>query len=329
MADLISLREASELIATGQPILVAGDASQLAQLPKGQWIGGTTPYFMTSEGGVVDRERVFVTLLGAPIESTSIRIYPASELRRVVDDYPDHGCSFMILPAGSETHLLFDRECFGWPGLFNAPLLGWNAGVLLSELSSTSPKVFDGTTLESFDNAAAVLHATTNDQYMARVEIINAFQQGLGDTITFPRAGFTVTDCLVNGQPWNFADYIAQNAVDTRWPLVADYAGAQINVSFQGVDNASKQVRLYASVFEDVEYRLAAPVANLAEFFGKEFAARQVKPAFSCNCILNFLYAELEGKRTGDATGPITFGEIAYVQLNQTLVYVTFERRGE
>ena len=80
-------------------------------------------------------------------------------------------------------------------------------------------------------------------------------------------------------------------------------------------------------MFEDVEYRLAEPIANLAEFFGEEFAARKVKPAFSCNCILNFLYAELEGKRTGEATGPITFGEIAYIQLNQTLVYVTFERK--
>jgi hypothetical protein len=328
MADLISLREASERIATGQAMLVAGDASQLAQLPKGQWIGGTTPYFMGPQGGVVDRERVFVTLLGAPIESSSIRIYPPSELPRVIDDYPKHGCSFIILPAGSDTHLRFARECFSWSGLFNAPLVGWNAGVLLSEIAGSLPKVFDGTTLQSFENAAAVLHATTNDEHMARIEIINAFRQGNGDTFTFPRSGFTVTDCLVNGKKWNFADYLKQNAVDTRWPLVADYAGAQINVSFQGIDDIPKQVRLYAPVFEDVAYRLAAPVANLAEFFGREFAAHQVKPAFSCNCILNFLYAELEGKQTGDATGPITFGEIAYVQLNQTLVYVTFERRG-
>jgi hypothetical protein len=328
MADLISVREASELIATGRPMLIAGEASRLAQLPKGQWIGGTTPYFMTRSGGVVDSERVFVTLLGAPIESTSVRIYQASELQRVIDNYPQHGCSFIILPAGSEAHLRFDRECASWPGLFNAPLIGWNAGVQLSEIAGSLPKVFDGTTLQAFENAAVVLHATTNDEHIARIEIINAFQQGGGDTITFPQSGFSVTDCLVNGQPWNFVDYIRQNGVDTRWPLVADYAGAQINVSFQGIDDSPKRVRLYAPVFEDVEYRLAEPIANLAEFFGKEFAARKLKPAFSCNCILNFLYAELEGKRTGDATGPITFGEIAYIQLNQTLVYVTFERKG-
>jgi hypothetical protein len=46
---------------------------------------------------------------------------------------------------------------------------------------------------------------------------------------------------------------------------------------------------------------------------------------FSCNCILNYLYADLEGKKTADFTGPITFGEIAYQLLNQTLAYITIE----
>lgn len=42
--------------------------------------------------------------------------------------------------------------------------------------------------------------------------------------------------------------------------------------------------------------------------------------AFSCNCILNYVYAGLEGKRTGTILGPITFGEIAHQFLNQTIV---------
>jgi hypothetical protein len=328
MADLTALSDACELIASGRPYLVAGDASQLVRLPKGQWIGGTTPYFMARGGGVMDRERVFVTPLESPIASTSIRIYRKSELENLVNDYPSQGCSFIILPAGSSTQLQFARDCAGWLGLFNSPLVGWNAGVLLDELAHRSPMVFDGTTLQSYDDAAAVLHATLEPGHVARVEIINAFQQGRGDIITFPRSGFVVTDCLVNGQPHNLADYLESNAIDTRWPLVADYAGAQINVSFQGVDTSPKQVRLYSPVFEGVEYRLAEPIANLAEFFGKEFAARRAKPAFSCNCILNFLYAELEGRHTGEAMGPITFGEVAYIQLNQTLVYVSFDRVG-
>lgn len=46
---------------------------------------------------------------------------------------------------------------------------------------------------------------------------------------------------------------------------------------------------------------------------------------FSCNCTLNFLYSELEGKRTGQLVGPVAFGEIAYQGLNQTLVYLQID----
>ena len=50
-----------------------------------------------------------------------------------------------------------------------------------------------------------------------------------------------------------------------------------------------------------------------------------IKPVFTCNCILNYVYSELEGKKTGTLTGPMTFGEIAYQLLNQTIVYLTIE----
>ncbi len=325
MADLVSIVEARNLISAGNTLLIAGDAERLAQLPRGQWIGGTTPYFMSKSGGVVDHERVFVTLLRDPVLAGSIRTYREAEVHEIPADYPEHGCSFIILPAGSATHLRFARECASWPGLFNSPLVGWNSGVLLSEFSTCLPRVFDGTTGESFSDAAVVLHATTSAHVVAKIEIINAFRQGDGDRLTFPLSGFSITDCFVNGTKYNLADYLADNAIDIRWPLVADYAGAQINVSFMHVDPSEKRVRTYAPVFEGVEYRLAAAVTDLAGLFGREFDARDVKSAFSCNCILNFLFAELEGKQTGSATGPITFGEVAYIQLNQTLVYVTFE----
>lgn len=50
-----------------------------------------------------------------------------------------------------------------------------------------------------------------------------------------------------------------------------------------------------------------------------------MQPAFSCNCILNFLYGGLEGERALPIGGPATFGEIAYVLLNQTLVYMEID----
>ncbi len=71
---------------------------------------------------------------------------------------------------------------------------------------------------------------------------------------------------------------------------------------------------------------MASPVSDYAAEFNAHIARLgNVKAAFSCNCILNFLCGELEGKKIEAFTGPITFGEIAYQLVNQTLVYVTVE----
>jgi hypothetical protein len=43
--------------------------------------------------------------------------------------------------------------------------------------------------------------------------------------------------------------------------------------------------------------------------------------------VLNYLHGSLEGRRTGSLQGPMTFGEIAYQLLNQTLVQITVEPR--
>lgn len=43
---------------------VSGDESLLSQLPKGNWIGGTSPYMMTDEkGGLTTRDRLLVQQL--------------------------------------------------------------------------------------------------------------------------------------------------------------------------------------------------------------------------------------------------------------------------
>ncbi|HYW83879.1 MAG TPA: hypothetical protein VFB30_11520, partial [Spirochaetia bacterium] len=124
-----------------------------------------------------------------------------------------------------------------------------------------------------------------------------------------------------------FAEYLSEKNTDTRLPLVADYSGAMINTSFQEVDKTCGKVSFYAPVFSGVEYKVAAPVADYVTAFERQLPRAAAETiTFSCNCILNYLYSNLEGKRTGSVTGPITFGEIAYQLLNQTLAYVKIQK---
>jgi hypothetical protein len=325
MMRLMTVAEVRSLISKGRPLLLAGAEPLLRQLPRGCWLGGTIPYFMTDEGGVQSDTKLFVTEFPSACAEAVVRRYETDELQQIPGDYPSSGVSFVIMPAASPALSRFAREHANWPGFFERPLVGWVSGVALEDLATQKPKVIDGKTGLVSEDGAGVLHLSLPRGLVARVEIINLFKAGQGDVITFDHEGFTATDCRVNGQLRALADYLAENKVDVRWPLVADFSGAPVNVAFQAVDATTKQVSFYAPVVKGLEYRLAEPLVDYEKNFPAELERRNVNPLFACNCILNYLYAELKGKKTGHASGPFTFGEIAWMLLNQTLVYVTLE----
>lgn len=322
---LTTPEQVAEKIRAGATLYLAGDESLLDSLPRGNWIGGTIPYFMDQRGGVHSRDLVFVTELPRSVTGVRIRWYDVADLARIVDDSPDHGFSLLILPNGSQAHVRYAQDSPDYPGLYLKHIAGWVAGVDLAELGRTLPKVYDGTSGKRYDEGCVALHATLAGSSRASIGIVNCFRQDDGDVLTFPEDGFEIGQCLVDGRPRTFSGYLAARQADPRLPLVADYNGEMINVGIQSIDAAKGRVKLYAPVFHGVEYRLAAPVADYVEEFSRRLPQVASNPVFSCNCILNFLYSELEGKRTGQLVGPVTFGEIAYQVLNQTLVYLQID----
>ena len=325
MKTLYKYNEVADLIQSGKVLALAGDEELLKKLPKGKWIGGTIPYFMSERGGLLTHDEIQVTLLPDFVSLASAKFYSVSELSKIPKDYASNGASICLIPALTEVHQKYAEDCSSWDGFFDRPIIGWITGVDLKDLGKITPKVFNGVTGEVSDSKALVLHLNLPANKYGKVNIINLFNQGQGDTITFLKSGFQIQDCMVNGEKRNFADYIASKELDTRLPLVANYMGAMVNVSFQAVDAGKKTVSLYAPVFQGVDYKMAAPVGDYAQEFGKELKKHAAAPVLSCNCILNYLYANLEGKKTGHIVGPMTFGEIAYMLLNQTMVYLTFE----
>lgn len=321
---LASKETAAALIERGATAFLAASEPVLTAMPRGNWIGGTIPYFMADEGGVIAEDRVFIAEFPASAALCAIRTYRSDELSTIATDAPDNGLTALIIPAGSAAHTAYAEHAPSYPDMFLKPIFGWISGVHLRDLGKISPKVIDGRTGELYADRAVALHATLPAGQVALIKIVNVFKQGSGDTLTFEHDGFTVEHCLVNGERRNFAEYLRDKRVDTRLPLVANYCGAMVNVSIQNVAPEQGKVTLYAPVFHGIEYRVAAPIDDYVARFAAELP-RGAAPMFACNCILNFLYSELEGKSTGAITGPITFGEIAYQLLNQTLVYVEIE----
>lgn len=322
---LVSLQQAVELIDNGRALAIAGDESLLKQLPRGNWIAGTIPYFMDSNGGEVTREKLFVndfTGIGGKID---IRSYQAHNLPMLVREAPDNGFSLIILPGGSEILSVYARNAPDYDDIFFKPIVGWVSGYHLDDSGSAGARVINGQDGEPQENCAVIMHVSLPDTKIAQLDIVNLFEQGDGPTFRFPESGFTAGECLVDGETANFAQFLEQQGIDTRLPLVADYSGALVNVSIKAVNAEPGVVEFYAPVFSGVEYRLAAPVTDYVGEFMAVTPSADTGRVFSCNCILNFLHMGLEGKRTADVTGPFTFGEIAYQLLNQTLVYLSVE----
>lgn len=319
-STLQSIPDVKSAISAGESLFLAGSRAALSQLPQGNWVGGTIPYFMTEEGGVVSEDRVFVTRVPAFAEGVEVADYGAEDLAQLYRNAPVHGLTFLTLPAATAVHKTFAERASAFDGFLLRPVVGWVAGVRLDNIGTESPAVFNGKTGAVLEDRCAALHVSLPSHIIADLDIVNIFERGSSDVLRFDKAGFRVDTCLVNGRQANFAEYLAKQGIRTEFPLVGDYNGSCVNVSFQKVDAEAGVVDLYAPVFPGVDYRLAKPVANYESAFATATVAEDQDPGFACNCILNYLYGRLEGKKTGNITGPITFGEIAHQLLNQTMV---------
>jgi len=317
---LVTLEQAEKLILEGKVLHIAADESLLNMLPKGNWIAGTTPYFITEQGGVTCKDRLFVNELDCAV-GHKISVYDKDSIFNITKDAYPNGLSFLVMPFASEVAVYFAKEAPNSGDLIMNPTVGWISGYDLA--AGGSAKVFDGSTGLSYEDKAVALHICLPDDKIANLGIVNIFSINEGDTkIEFAEDTLSVSKCLINGEEMYLSDYILENKIDTQLPLVADYNGSYINVSIKSVSAENKTVELYAPVFAGKTYRFSSPVSDYAASFAERLKEHEdLKPVFSCNCILNYLYGKLEGKATPPFAGPVTFGEIAYQLLNQTLVY--------
>lgn len=315
---LVTLDQAVRMIEEGRILHIAADESLMEKLPPGKWIGGTTPYFIGENGGLFTKERLFVNEIDFAQE-VRVGVYGKYSVFETVEDCFDKGLTLLIMPYGAPVTSKYAKDAPEVEELLLHPTIGWISGLDLKE--GGQAKVYDGFSGTAYTDKAVAMFIRLAEGKTAVINIVNIFEDDKTDpVITFPENSLQVIKCLVNGQEVNFAEYIKKKKIDIHMPLVADYNGVFINTSIKSLEN--KKVDLYAPVFRKIEYRFATQVEDYAEKFRERIdAAKAGTPFFSCNCILNYLYGSLEGVKTPPYTGPVTFGEIAYQLLNQTLVY--------
>ncbi|MDR3349589.1 MAG: hypothetical protein LBO03_08365 [Acidaminococcales bacterium] len=316
---LKNLDYVSGLIRTGKLLHISAAGELLGKLPRGNWIGGSTEYFLDKAGGKISGDLLDVRELD--FATYKFASYDARSLPGVTRDAYPNGFSIIVLPFDSEVHKQYAQNAANYDDIFIKPIVGWISGVNLDK-PGQSPLAVNGFSGEASSDKAVALHVALPEDKSVSLNIINIFSPDeKGPLIEFAADGFSAQSCLVDGKETVLADYIAKNKLDTKLPLVGDYFGAGINVSIKRIEGGA--VYFYAPVFRDIGYRFAKPMENYAQAFKSHVGViADTECVFACNCILNFLYGELEGKDLGAFYGPITFGEIAYQLLNQTLVYL-------
>ncbi|MDR1509251.1 MAG: hypothetical protein LBS53_06395 [Synergistaceae bacterium] len=316
---LKTFEQTAAMIAEHKLLHISGAEALLRKLPPGSWIGGSTEYFLAEGGGQVRND--VLDVLELDFSEYRFASYDTQTLPNITHDAYDNGFSIIILPFDSEAHRQYAQNASDYEGIFSKNIVGWVAGINL-EATGQTPVAVNGASGEVLTDKAAVLHISLPQGKIAQLSIVNIFgADAKSPVITFAEDGFTAKNCFVDGKETVFADYIARNGLDTKLPLIGDYAGAGVNISAKSVSGGI--VHFYAPVFKGIEYRFADAIPDYVKAFqGKINEIANRDSVFACNCILNFLYGGLEGKDIGGFYGPITFGEVAWQLLNQTLVYL-------
>src|SRR5690606_16776857 len=178
--SIVEKAAVADMIAQGDYMIIAGDERVLSDLPSGNWIAGTIPYFMTDEGGQIDQDRVYVTRLqGLPSNNPPrLTLYDAASISRIAQEAPQHGFTVLILPANSEVHLSYAQNAPDFPNMYFSPIIGWISGVHLSELADRKAKTGFGPAAGMLsDSKAAAMHIPLPEDTVANVQTVNLFTQ--------------------------------------------------------------------------------------------------------------------------------------------------------
>jgi hypothetical protein len=323
--ELLTPEDANALIARGSVLHIAGDEPALRRLRPGNWIGGTTPYMLTPGGGVVERDKVFVTELPVRPDAISTGFVDIGHIPAISVEAPQFGFTLVIMPAMSEIHSIYGLTSANIPGIRDIAVMGWVSGMHADERGTARAKVFNGLTGEVADDRIVVMRARLPSSKRATVDIVNLVVPETDNAFVFDTPSFTVKDCEINGRRESFYDYAARNGIGVHQPLVTDLHGEPICVSLRSLDAATHTVQLFAPVMRGHVYRLGDAVTGYRDRLIRTIEQRALRPVLACQCFHNYAFGGLQAPSPYPLPGPVVFGELAHVLMNQTLVCLSIK----
>jgi hypothetical protein len=328
---LCNLEETKKLIGKGLTLAISGNPELLDELPRGNWIGGVTPYLMTESGGMDARDLLIVTPMPEEAKLVSIQRYGVGGLHYLPMDAPEDGFTIVIVPSSSLVHQAYAKAIPAYTEGLNKAIIGWIAGVLQAHFASR-PKVYFGPIAHAIEDEAVAMHFSLPRSRRAEIKVVNLYESEgteteAADEVSFLSEGFSVTHAAVNGKQVVFAKYLCEHRLDKMTPLLATYHGTRLSVDVKSCDIVSGHVVFFAPVFKDVTYRFSKPVKGFASRLKQEIEADARPKVFECICIRNYERLDMGKLPLGKFEGPVTYGEIAHYLTNLSIAQLIITDR--
>ena len=325
---LHSVAEVNAMIEKGDILLLAGDSALLSQLRKGKWIGGITSLFVENGKTLSSREEIYVHNITGIAAAVKLKTYDLTTIKNIYDDAFDDGFSVLILPCDSDIMDEYACNCSDYSNFAHRVVCGWGTATPhYSEYErDDTALVFSGETGMSYaSDVCVVMHIQLPEGKFAEIHAVSALKPGDGDVIEFEENCQRIENVLINGVRQNFRQYMIDKQIDRSNEyinvLTGDHdAGVVTNVGIyeDRETDLEKYVSIAVPVFKGISYRLAKVDYN----YSYENMNEQ-EIVYSCACVGNYVRPDIFTNFLMKTNGPFVYGEVAYILLNFSIVYVT------
>ena len=325
---LYSKQEVIDFINAGKVMLLTGSDKALADLPKGNWIGGTSYYFVDTIGTAGD-DKIFVDDYTLVTQNCKTAVYDETNIQDIAKNGFKNGFVVVVLPIDSPVYYTFANKALEYDSMFDNPVVGFVAATKMEDYGKKSPKTVSGIDGILSDQKAVVLYVELPEFLAARAEIEN-FDTIDEDTptIVFPKNGFVQSECTINGKQANIADYF-ENTIKPRLggytQMITSQNGALINRDVKIVDPKKGEVTFFSPVAAGDEYHLVKNGADYIGMFNNSLGAKRSDVLTCFSCVSYYFGGKFEDRNVC-VNGIYAFGEIGYQLLNKTIVTLEIDK---
>ncbi|MCQ2252595.1 MAG: hypothetical protein MJZ61_04005 [Bacteroidales bacterium] len=327
-SKLYTRAEVESFIKQGKVLGLCGHPTLLINLPKGNWIAGTCPYFVDGEGIICD-DKIYVDDFTDICKSVELKTFDETNIKDIAKkDF--NGFILMVIPVDSPTMEEYTTHSMEYENLFINPVVGYIAATTIERHGKEKTYCGIGATCELSSQKAAVMYVELHEGYTAKSEVIYLDTPDTnGPVIEFPKTGVVQSDCLLDGKPGNIADYLSTMGRQGSHycDLVANLGGATVCKGIKYVDHVSREVGFFNPPFVGDKYHVAKADVDYVEEFNKiiDKKRKETNLCFYVGCASYYLGGNLTGKKI-NMNGFFGFGEIVYQIVNKTFVTLEIDK---